>query len=143
MPVTWHPAPNAVGDVERSGRTVLIMDDESSVRSALVRALQVRGYEVVETETIDEAVSALDESAIDAAVLDVRLPNGSGLDVLRPLRERLESRNVPVLVWTGSLLSEDEERAVARHRAHFFQKPEGLRTLINFLDQLLGRDSPS
>ena len=83
------------------------MDDESSVRGALVRALRVRGYEVVETDTIDDAVGVLDESAVDAAVLDVRIPKGSGLDMLRPLREHLELMKIPVLVWTGSLLSQE------------------------------------
>ena len=143
MAVNWHRSPSAAVDVERSGPTVLIMDDDPSVRSVLVRTLQGRGYEVVETDTTDDAVSVLDESAIAAAVLDVRLPGGVGLDVLRPLREHLELRKIPILVWTGALLSEDEERAVARHDALLLQKPEGFRTLVNFLDQLLDRDRPS
>ena len=143
MAVNWHPAPSAAADAEGSSPTVLIMDDEPSVRGALVRMLQVRGYEVVETDTIDDAVGLLDESAVAAAVLDVRLPSGSGLDVLRPLRAHLELKKIPVLVWTGSLLSEDEERVVARHGAHLFHKPEGVITLVNFIDQLLDRDNPS
>ncbi|HJO37568.1 MAG: hypothetical protein QGG24_00745 [Vicinamibacterales bacterium] len=40
------------------------------------------------------------------------------------------------------MLSEDEEWAVARHGAHLFQKPE-IRTLVNFLDQLLDHDTPN
>ncbi len=105
--------------------------------------LQVRGYKVIETATIDDAVGAVKKSAVDAAVLDVRTPSGSGLDVLRPLREYFESMKIPVLVWTGSPLSEDETRAVTRHGAHLFQKPEGLWTLVNFLDQLLDQEKPS
>ena len=65
-----------------------------------------------------------------------------GLEVLSPLRTHLELTKVPVLVWTGALLSDDEEWAVTRHGAHLFQKPEGMRSLVNFLDQLLGRDRP-
>ena len=105
--------------------------------------LQVRGNKVIETATIDDAVGAVKKSAVDAAVLDVRTPSGSGLDVLRPLREYFESMKIPVLVWTGSPLSEDETRAVTRHGAHLFQKPEGLWTLVNFLDQLLDQEKPS
>ncbi|HAK53947.1 MAG TPA: hypothetical protein DCP38_00490 [Acidobacteria bacterium] len=121
---------------------VLIMDDEPAARGALVRVLQLRGYEVVETDTVVDAVSVLGESAVDAAVLDVRIPSGSGLDVLTPLRQHLELKKIPVLVWTGSMLSEDEEWAVTRHGAHLFQKPE-IRALVNFLDQLLDRDTPN
>ncbi len=121
---------------------MLIMDDEPAARGALVRVLQLRGYEVVETDTVVDAVSVLGESAVDAAVLDVRIPSGSGLDVLTPLRQHLELKKIPVLVWTGSMLSEDEEWAVTRHGAHLFQKPE-IRALVNFLDQLLDRDTPN
>ena len=143
MAVNWHPAPSDTLDARASGPTVLILDDEPSARGALVRMLQLRGYEVVETGTVEDAIGVLEESAIDAAVLDVRIPGGSGLDVLKPLRHHLELKKIPVLVWTGSLLSEDEEWAITRHGAHLFQKPEGLRTLVNFLDQLLDRDKPS
>ncbi len=119
------------------------MDDEPSARGALVRVLQLRGYEVVETDTTQDALAVLEESAIDAAILDVRLPGGdSGLDVLKPLRQHLELKKIPVLVWTGALLSDEEEWSVTRHGAHLFQKPEGMRSLTNFLDQLLDRDNP-
>ena len=143
MPVNWHPAPDGVLGIPRAGPTVLIMDDEPSARGALVRVLQLRGYEVVETDTTQDALAVLEESAIDAAILDVRLPGGdSGLDVLKPLRQHLELKKIPVLVWTGALLSDEEEWSVTRHGAHLFQKPEGMRSLANFLDQLLDRDKP-
>lgn len=143
MAVNWHPAPGGVLDIASTCPTVLIMDDEPSARGALVRVLQLRGYEVVETDTTQDALTVLEESAIDAAILDVRLPGGdSGLDVLKPLRQHLELKKIPVLVWTGALLSDEEEWSVARHRAHLFQKPEGMCSLANFLDQLLDRDKP-
>ena len=76
-----------------------------------------------------------------AVILDVRLPGGhTGLDVLRPLRGRPELADIPVLVMTGGVIDEDEERMIARYRAHLFYKPEGFDTLLSFLDQLTGRD---
>ena len=143
MAVNWHPAPDGVLDIARICPTVLVMDDEPSARGALVRVLQLRGYEVVETDTTQDALAVLEESAVDAAILDVRLPGGgSGLDVLKSLRQQLELTKIPVLVWTGALLSDDEEWSAARYGAHLFQKPEGMRSLANFLDQLLDRDTP-
>ena len=143
MGVNWHPAPIGVLDIALASPTVLIMDDEPSARGALVRVLQLRGYEVIETDSLRAALSVLKDSAVDAAILDVRLSGeGSGLEVLKSLRQHLELEKIPVLVWTGALLSDAEEWSVARHRAHLFQKPEGMRSLANFLDQLLDRDNP-
>ena len=76
-----------------------------------------------------------------AVILDVRLPGGhTGLDVLGPLRRRPELADIPVLVMTGGIVSDEEERLITRHRAHLFYKPEGFDTLLSFLDQLAGRD---
>ncbi len=143
MAVNWHPAPIGVLDIASASATVLVLDDEPSARGALVRVLQLRGYEVIETDSAQDALSVLKESAVDAAILDVKLPGeGTGLDVLKSLRQHLELERIPVLVWTGALLSDKEEWSVTRHGAHLFQKPEGMRNLANFLDQLLDRDKP-
>ena len=77
-------------------------------------------------------------------MLDMRLPDGrTGLDLLTDLRGMPELRDIPVLIITGSILSEAEETAIAKHRGFVFFKPEGFSTIVNFLDQLTGRDRSS
>ena len=71
----------------------------------------------------------------------MRLPgDGSGFDVLQRLREQPELQAIPAIILTGSVLTEDEELMVARHRAHLFYKPEGFDSLVEFLEQLTGHD---
>lgn len=121
--------------------TVLVLDDEASIRDSLRRFLQLYGYVCVEADTVDAAVRVLESRRIDAVILDVRLPDQqSGLDVLAPLRSRAEFERVPVLILTGGVLTDKEEALITRQRAHIFYKPEGFDTLLNFLDQLTGRD---
>lgn len=123
--------------------TVLVLDDEPLVRRAMRRFLEVYGYGAVEAATFEEALNLLATTPVFAVILDVRLPGKhTGLDVLSLLRERKELANIPVLVMTGGVVDEDEERLIARHRAHLFYKPEGFDTLLAFLDQITGRDRP-
>ena len=120
--------------------TVLVMDDDASARTLIGRVLGKRGYRVVEADTADRAVEVLRTTAVNAAVLDVRLPGESGLTVLSPLRQQLEVKKIPVLVWTGANVSDSEKVFINCHQAHLFLKPEGLNTIADFLDVLMGRD---
>jgi DNA-binding NtrC family response regulator len=123
--------------------TVLVLDDETSVRTAMARILGRYGYEAVTAATLDEARALLRSRSIQALILDVRLnEGGSGLDLLATIRGEPAFQKAPVLVFTGTSISESERLLITRHRAFLFQKPEGLETLVKFLDELTGRDRP-
>lgn len=121
--------------------TVLVLDDEPFVRHAARRFLKGSGYACVESETVDGAIELLRTTKVVAAMLDMRLPDGrTGLDVLKDLRQVPEFREIPVLIVTGSILTEAEKAAIAKLRGFVFFKPEGFSTIVNFLDRLTGRD---
>ena len=123
--------------------TVLVLDDEPSMRALLARFLAAHGYHSAEAGTMSEAIDIMRGTRIGAVILDVRLPGaGSALDVLQRLREQPELPSIPAIVLTGGVLTEDEKLMVTRQRAHLFYKPEGFESLVGFLDQLTGRDQP-
>jgi CheY-like chemotaxis protein len=121
--------------------TVLVVDDEATVREVGKRFLQSFGYGCVEAESIERAVEILRTTSVDAAILDVRLPGRlTGLDLLTLFRQQAELSEIPVLIMTGGVLSDAEEASIARQRGFLFYKPEGFDTIVNFLDRLTGRD---
>jgi CheY-like chemotaxis protein len=121
--------------------TVLVLDDEPTVREVGKRFLQAFGYGCVEAESIESAVEILRTTPVDAAILDVRLPGRlTGLDLLTLFRQQAELSEIPVLIMTGGVLSDAEEASIARQRGFLFYKPEGFDTIVNFLDRLTGRD---
>jgi DNA-binding response OmpR family regulator len=123
--------------------TVLVLDDDPGVRAAITRLLGRYGYSAATAATLDEAQSLLRSRSIQALILDVRLQeNSTGLDLLDVIRRESEFQKIPVLIFTGTLLSEADQMFVTRHRAFLFYKPEGIDTLIKFLDDLTGRDRP-
>ena len=124
-----------------SPATVLVLDDDAGVREAAVRHLRKAGYGAVEAENVEAALDVLCNTTVIAAMLDMRLPEGrTGLDVLKDLRRVPEFREIPVLIVTGCALSDAEVAAIAKERAYVFFKPEGLKTIVGFLDHLTGRD---
>lgn len=120
---------------------VLVLDDEPSARAILRRFLHKYGYDAVETSSAEEAVEALRGGGLDAVILDVRLPGSlTGLDVLRRFRRETPESRAPVIILTGGVLSDEEEIEVTRSRGFLFRKPESMDGLVQFIDQLLGRD---
>ena len=77
---------------------ILIVEDNEAVRSAIRRALTARGHEIIEAATAAEGRMQATE-AVDAIVLDVNLPDGSGFDVCRTLRET--GVRTPILMLTA------------------------------------------
>ncbi len=78
---------------------VLIVDDHEEVRDLLARTLRRDGHETSTAATAKEARTKLESSSIDIVVLDVALPDGSGIDVCRDLR--LAGNCTPVLLLTA------------------------------------------
>jgi len=120
---------------------VLVLDDDPGVRKSLARFLELYGYRAIAVASLDAATDAIKDGDIHALVLDVRLEGtATGLDLLRLVRQRSEFDKAPILVMTGGVLSDAEEAAVTKLKAHLFYKPEGYDSIVKFLDTLTGRD---
>ena len=76
-------------------RTLLVVDDDHVFRSRLARAFAERGYDVREARDVDEARHLAQEETPEFAVVDLRMPGGSGLEVVcrrnRPCRKRISA----------------------------------------------------
>jgi uncharacterized protein (TIGR02266 family) len=97
-----------------SARTVLIADDTAFVRDRFKAALEAAGHRAV---TVKSAVELLvrvraDLAQLDLLVLDLRLPHSSGIDLVRSIR-KLDEGRLPILIFSGTITSADEVRALA------------------------------
>ncbi len=81
---------------------ILIVDDEESVRYSFRRFMQDQPFEVVEARNGEEALSRCDGRIYDLILLDIRLPDRSGLDVLRDIREKDPKATVIVMTAFGT-----------------------------------------
>lgn len=85
------------------GRTLLLVDDDARLRERLARALTERGLRVVTAADPATAVTVAAEARPELAVVDLRMPGGSGLQLVEDLRRLLPNIAVVVLTGYGSI----------------------------------------
>jgi len=115
---------------------VLVLDDESTLRTALFRMLDRKGYSVVTAQKIEEAKSyCAPEKAFDLAIVDVNLPDGDGLEFMTYLKTLNPATEVIVLTGFGSI--ESAVQATQKGAYHFLTKPFSLEELMSVVDKAL------
>lgn len=119
--------------------TVLVVDDDPSVRSLFALMLQRWNYAVLVVETPDQGLALAVKTRFDAACLDVGLFGQDGFVLCRELRARAaeEGRELPVLMFSGAP-SQEAERKTAEAGAHgLWRKPFHWPDLRAQLDRLV------
>ena len=82
--------------------TLLVVDDTEANRYAVVRHLRANGFEVREASTGRDALALVEREAPDMIVLDIRLPDVSGLEVARQVRANPRTAAIPILHISAS-----------------------------------------
>jgi two-component system response regulator RegA len=95
-----QPKLTFTGDASRS---LLIVDDDAPFRTRLARAMERRGFDVVAVDSVNLGIEVAHESAPRFAVVDLRLGDGSGLDVVKALRDARPEARVVVLTGYGNI----------------------------------------
>ena len=102
-------------------RTLLFVDDDEAFGSRMSRALEARGFAVTHVTTAAEAVRAARDDSPELAVVDLRLPDGHGLDVVRDLHAIDETTRIIVLTGYGAIATAVESLRLGA--ADYLTKP--------------------
>ena len=100
---------------------VLVIDDDSALRQICLEMLNARGYRTLGAASVGEGLRTFGERNPAAVLLDLKLPDGTGLDVLRELQRR--SPVTPVVVISGYGRVEDAVEAMRLGAAEYLEKP--------------------
>ena len=119
-----------------NGKTILLVEDNPKVMRNNITILKSRGAAVLSAENLAEARSVLTEENPDAAVIDIMLPDGSGLDLLREIRA---ASALPVLLLTAKGQSQDVVTGLSLGADDYLAKPYDLNVFTARLDALLRR----
>ena len=108
--------------------TVLVVDDDATFRTRLVKAFEARGFEALGARNCREAIDAAREDSPEFAVIDLRMPDGSGLDVVRDLKQIDATTNIVVLTGYGSIATALD--AVRLGATHYLTKPADVDDIL-------------
>ena len=121
-----------------SGKTILLVDDDASVRTLVRQFLEIKGYTVLEAEEAATAteICRSNADAIELLITDVSMPETSGVELagqLSKLRPDLK-----VLYISGYSDVQDTSSIAARGQSSFLQKPFTIETLSAKVSELIG-----
>jgi CheY-like chemotaxis protein/signal transduction histidine kinase len=120
--------------LDRRVRTVLLVEDDPGQQEALGALLGGAGIDTEVAGTIAEGLARIRAGGVDCVVLDLTLPDGSGLDLLERMDGDPGTPFPPVIVYTGRALGADEEQRLRRHSRSIIVK--GARSTERLLDEV-------
>ncbi|MBZ5661461.1 MAG: response regulator [Acidobacteriia bacterium] len=103
--------------------TILVADDNESIRDPLTEMLRLQGYRVIAVDNGEQALQEICSQPVDLALLDVMMPGQSGFAVCRAVKSRPETRLIPIVLVTGLGSADDRIRGIEAGADDFLNKP--------------------
>jgi PAS domain S-box-containing protein len=125
------------------GRPILVVEDDPTAIGLVADVLRMADYEVWQAKSMHEANLVLDQAVPALILLDVRLPDGSGLDLATRIRSDERLGSVPILALSADTTPDDVRRAREAGCTEFLPKPLSPRMLLARIHEALGVGGPT
>lgn len=102
---------------------VLVIDDDSAVRLVIRECLEREGFNVVEGANAQQGIDRINQRIPDLMMLDVSMPGVDGWEMLRRVREKLDVADLPVVIFSGEVSTEELRHAPDRGAQGYLRKP--------------------
>jgi two-component system phosphate regulon response regulator PhoB len=118
--------------------TILLVEDDALVREAFRLLLEDVGYRVLEAGTAAEALRAVADTPPALVLLDLGLPDRSGLDIAREMKRKPATRATPVFALTGRVGADERRACLEAGCVLYLAKPVEPRQLLRRITEALG-----
>jgi two-component system cell cycle response regulator DivK len=111
-------------------KCILVVEDQEDNRRILRDLLGNAGFELIEAESGEDALSAVMKQRPDLILMDIQLPQMDGYEATRRIKSNSEMKEVPVIAVTSYALAGDDAKAVAAGCSCYVAKPYSPRALL-------------
>jgi len=125
--------------MEKQKKSILIIDDDKSILNIFTRILQKQGYHTDTAETGQEALEKLQANTYNLALIDVKLPDTNGTDLLARINQT--HPNMIKIAITGFPSLEDATKVIDRGAAAYLVKPVKSEELVSIIAEKLKKQS--
>lgn len=122
--------------MQEQTKHILLVEDDDTNRK-LVRIVLGDGYRISEATSVEQALDLLQREKPDLLLLDIRLGDGSGLDVIRAVRADTAFDQIPALAITAQAMKDDESRFLAAGFDAYLSKPIDTRRLPETVERFI------
>jgi PAS domain S-box-containing protein len=122
-----------------SQKIVLVVDDDEALTLSLEYELGKGGFKVKTANSGKQALAYLEHSHPDLMLLDLKMPEMDGFEVMKVLKNRPDLAGIPVVILTGMDVDRGKSEALSRGAADYFNKSEKHESLIAAIDRILNR----
>lgn len=119
------------------GKRILIVEDNDLNLKLFRDLLGANGYETIETKEGLEAISLARNARPDLILMDIQLPEISGLDVTRKIKADDEIKNIPVVAVTAFAMKDDEEKILRAGCEAYISKPISIDHFLSTIKKFL------
>src|SRR5438067_11973730 len=128
------------GDLPKSvAKRLLIVEDNELNMKLLNDVLEAYGYDIVKTGSGAAVLGLARRHQPDLVLMDIQLPDVSGLDAVRQLKDDPQTRQIPVIAVTAFAMAGDERRALDSGCDAYIAKPIVLRDFLATVEKFVGR----
>jgi two-component system phosphate regulon response regulator PhoB len=124
-------------------KTVLVVEDEADAAELFAEMMRVSGFRVLKTFSSTPAINMLKEEKPDLVILDVMMPDVSGLEVLRYMRREPDLQRIPVIVVSAKSMPADVKTGLEAGASVYLTKPVGFTDLRGAVEQVMQMANPS
>ncbi len=121
-----------------AAQTILILEDDPSVRTLLVKALSARGYEVRAAEDGLAGLTMLEAWTPDLLIVDVMMPRLDGMTFVRAIKARTDTKPIPVIFLTAKNDPKSMIAGINLGARYYITKPFVVEELISKIQKALG-----
>lgn len=121
-----------------TSKTVLIIEDEEDAAELFAEMMRVSGFRVLKTSNSAPAISIMTNERPDVIILDIMMPEISGLDILRLMHRNPELANIPAVVVSAKSMPADIKNGMEAGASMYLTKPVGFLELREAVEHALG-----
>lgn len=120
-----------------TSKTVLIIEDEEDAAELFAEMMRVSGFRVLKTSNSTPALAMMADEKPDVIILDIMMPEISGLDILRQMRRDPQLANIPAVVVSAKSMPADIKNGMEAGASTYLTKPVGFLDLKEAVERAL------
>lgn len=120
-------------------KTVMIIEDEADAAEMFAEMMRVNGFRVLKMYSSTPAIPMISTEKPDVVILDIMMPDISGLEVLRYMRREPDLSRIPVIVVSAKSMPGDIKTGLEAGASMYLTKPVGFLDLKEAVEKVLGK----